>query len=191
MVLQPRCWVPCTPLVLPCSLRLVKRSLWGLLLCTLRLPVRLCRFMWFSPVICALRLSVLLHHFVWYYTQLWFCGRSEIESKSFRFQCHSPRHVVATTPLSGIKLLTRCLQQIILVARPTVMKIRSSQDLSLKRSLSIYVIVYATRQILFEPTQKWRAMPPSPVRNFLQPSLTSRSLYPCCCGGSKVYLSFF
>jgi hypothetical protein len=38
--------------------------------------------------------------------------------------------------LSGIKLLTRCLQQIILIAKPTAVKIEPSQDLSLKRSLS-------------------------------------------------------
>jgi hypothetical protein len=92
---------------------------------------------WFSPVICALRLPVRLRRFVWYYTRLWFCGRSEIESKFSRFQCISPRDLVATTPLSGIKLPTCCLQQIILVAKPTAMKIGSSQDLSLKRSLSV------------------------------------------------------
>jgi hypothetical protein len=136
MVLQPRCWVPCTPLVLPCSLGLVKRSLWGPLLCALRLPVRLCHFLWFSPIICALRLPVRLRRFVWYYTRLWFCSRSEIDSMTSRFWCPSPRHLVTTTPLSGIKLLTRCLQQIILVAKPTAVKIGPSQDLSLKRSLS-------------------------------------------------------
>jgi hypothetical protein len=136
MVLQPRCWVPCTPLVLPCSLGLVKRSLWGPLLRALRLPVRLCHFLWFSPIICALRLPVRLRRFVWYYTRLWFCSRSEIDSMTSRFWCLSPRHLVTTTPLSGIKLLTRCLQQIILVAKPTAVKIGPSQDLSLKRSLS-------------------------------------------------------
>jgi hypothetical protein len=126
MVLQPRCWVPCTPVIVPCSLGLVKRSLWGPLLCALRLPVRLHHFVWFSVVICALQLPVRLRRFVWYYTRLWFCGRSEIESMSSRFWCLSPRHLVATTPLSGIKLLTRCLQQIILVAKPTAVKIRPS-----------------------------------------------------------------
>jgi hypothetical protein len=81
--------------------------------------------------------AVRLRRFMWYYTRLWFCGRSEIESKSSRIRCLSPRHLVTTTPLSGIKLLTRCLQQIILVAKPTAVKIGPFQDLSLKRPPSV------------------------------------------------------
>jgi hypothetical protein len=77
MVLQPSCWVPCTPLFFLVLPGLVKRSLWGPLLRALRFPVRLHRFVWISP-------------------GLWFCGRSEIESKSSRFRCLSPRRLVAS-----------------------------------------------------------------------------------------------
>ena len=53
------------------------RSLWGPLLHAQRLLVWLCRFVWISP-------------------GLWFCDRSEIESKSSRFRCLSPRRLVAS-----------------------------------------------------------------------------------------------
>ena len=53
------------------------RSLWGPLLRALRLLVRLRRFVWISP-------------------GLWFCDRSEIESKSSRFRCLSSRRLVAS-----------------------------------------------------------------------------------------------
>ena len=53
------------------------RSLWGTLFCALRFPVRLRRFVWISP-------------------GLWFCDRSEIESKSSGFRCLSLRRLVAS-----------------------------------------------------------------------------------------------
>ena len=54
-----------------------EKSLWGPLLRAQRLPVWLCRFVWISP-------------------GLWFCNLSEIESKSSRFRCLSPRRLVAS-----------------------------------------------------------------------------------------------
>ena len=54
-----------------------ERSLWGPILRAQRLPVRLHCFVWISP-------------------GLWFCDRSEIESKSSRFRCLSPRRLVAS-----------------------------------------------------------------------------------------------
>ena len=58
-------------------LDLWRRSLWDPLFCALRFPVWLRRFVWISP-------------------GLWFCDHSEIESKSSRFRCLSPRHLVAS-----------------------------------------------------------------------------------------------
>jgi len=74
-------------------LNLWRRSLWGPQLRALRLPVRLC-------------------HFVWISSGLWFCDRSEIESKSSWFRCLSSRRLVASNlgrykviyPLSAAKL---------------------------------------------------------------------------------------
>ena len=53
------------------------RSLWSPLLRAQWLPVRLRRFVWISP-------------------GLWFCDRLEIESKSSRFRCLSPRRLVTS-----------------------------------------------------------------------------------------------
>ena len=53
------------------------RSLWGPLLHAQRLPVRLRGFVWIS-------------------SGFWFCDSSEIELKSSRFWCLSPRHLVAS-----------------------------------------------------------------------------------------------
>lgn len=43
--------------------------------------------------------------FVWISPDLWFCGRLVIESKSSRFWCLTPRHLVAYNLLLGIKLV--------------------------------------------------------------------------------------
>ena len=85
--------MPCTPLFFLVLLVLVKRSLWVLLLRALQFPVWLYRFVWISP-------------------GLLFCDRLEIESKSSRFRCLSPRRLVASNlgrykaiyPLFAVKL---------------------------------------------------------------------------------------
>ena len=69
--------MPYTPLFFLVLFGLVKRSLW----------VPLLRALWFS---------VGLYHFVWISPSLWFCDRLEIESKSSRFRCLSPRRLVAS-----------------------------------------------------------------------------------------------
>ena len=53
------------------------------------------RSLW-DPLLRAQWLLVRLHHFVWISLGLWFCDRSEIESKSSRFRCLSPRRLVAS-----------------------------------------------------------------------------------------------
>ena len=66
-----------TPLFLRVLLGLVRKISLRSLFLALRFPVRLRRFVWISP-------------------ELWFCDRSEIESKSSRFRCLSPRRLVAS-----------------------------------------------------------------------------------------------
>ena len=63
-----------------------------------------------SPTSCSTA-SVWLRRIVWISSGLWFCGRSEIESKSSWFRCLSPRRLVA----SNLCLVTRYSQQVILV----------------------------------------------------------------------------
>jgi len=53
------------------------------------------RSLW-GPLFHALWFPVWLRHFVWISPGLWFCDRSEIESKSSRFRCLSPRRLVAS-----------------------------------------------------------------------------------------------
>ena len=65
-----------------------------------------------SPTSCSMA-SVWQRRIVWISSGLWFCGRSEIESKSSRFRCLSPRRLVASNLC--LKLVTRCSQQVILV----------------------------------------------------------------------------
>ena len=76
MVLQPSCWVPCTPLIF-----LVLLDMW-------KDPSGFHYFV--------LRFSVRLYHFVLISPGLWFYDRLEIESKSSRFRCLPPRRLVAS-----------------------------------------------------------------------------------------------
>jgi hypothetical protein len=80
------------------------RSLWGPLVRTLWFPVRLHCNVWISP-------------------GLWFCGHSEIESKSSRFRCLSPRRLVASNLGRYKASYPLFLQQVILGFQPTVVKI--------------------------------------------------------------------
>jgi len=77
MILQPRCWVPYSTFVLPCSS-------WTCEVNALD-----------SPTSCSTA-SVRLRRIVWISSGLWFYGRSEIESKSSCFWCLSPRRLVAS-----------------------------------------------------------------------------------------------
>ena len=65
------------------------------------------------PISCSTAF-VWLRRIVWISSGSWFCGRSEIESKSSRFRCLSPRRLVASN-LFRYKLVIRCSQQVILV----------------------------------------------------------------------------
>ena len=69
--------MPCTPLFFLVLLGLVKRYLW-------------------VPLVRALQFLVWLYCFGWISPGLWFCDRLEIESKSSRFRCLSPRRLVAS-----------------------------------------------------------------------------------------------
>jgi len=53
------------------------------------------RSLW-GPLLRAQWLLVWLRRFVWISPGLWFCDRSEIESKSSRFRCLPPRRLIAS-----------------------------------------------------------------------------------------------